>query len=927
MAGQAKFAASLPGNALRYLYNTVRPGQKAYTGSSAQLFSGGAMAGNMGGGAGGAGGGGPLPGSTSPSGPGASNYVPTTGLRQWGSNFMTSMFGPAWTGAPGQSAKVGMRNRFMNFMRGGALNQNAANLHALSGRIATHIQSGGNMADFLKNNPDVDPAQAQMAMGGQGGAKQLGKMKARARALRMRGSAMGGGMLASIGTGMFLESGLGQKMFSDPDAQNAMSTGAMLMPFNPALGLGVGLGGAAWNAKTTAGGATAGAGAGAMLAMAAGGGPIAILAAAGVMATVGMWRSVVNRNKMAREGAKAVTKAKLMDTVTESIMGGILEGTGKRGRASLAATSKFIKDFEKMDKSDRAAALKQYVNSGVIDAKTAELMSGQGGYGQQAVGQFKREFETQKKILDPMLNHYDDTMRGLQMATGKSAAEIHKLAAEAGVNLYDDTIKLQDAIKGLGVGMMQTAEEINTALKDIAIQATKQFDKYIEGKGMEDALQSAEKNLLGGNVTTETLIDFYQKGLDFEQLVAPDMPMENFLARYDKYIKGDIFKPGGQLAGVTPTDDFNELVGYVLRDEQKGIAGQLTTNIGQALADKNVGFESTQGGQTLIQTAVSSLIDRAKGGDLVAQGKLAGLEDALKNGTLLAGASSPAAVATALGKYLNIGSENTPKKGTTLTTEGVAGSQLLRYLQTGTMSADMLAALDSGAATLRSEILAAFEEANKQLVGEPNWWTNPPDWYQTPPSNLTGGGGTGTGGGTGYLPRGAPPGAVSFDPFRGGYLDINGNPIKGDTTTPRALRATMGAHSRFNSMLPGKRMVTSSWREWGLGSPSSDHATGRAFDLTGDNLQQYAKNITDAGGFAEFHGVNGQRHLHVVPPIGPMGDTSTPRVAAAMASGSGVSYGGDSFNITVVESKDARATADEVVKKILDMQKTARRRA
>jgi hypothetical protein len=122
-------------------------------------------------------------------------------------------------------------------------------------------------------------------------------------------------------------------------------------------------------------------------------------------------------------------------------------------------------------------------------------------------------------------------------------------------------------------------------------------------------------------------------------------------------------------------------------------------------------------------------------------------------------------------------------------------------------------------------------------------------------------------------------------------------------------------------------MITSSWREHSLGSPSSDHATGRAYDLTGDNLQQYAKNINGSGGFAEFHGINGERHLHVVPPIGPMGDTSTSRVAAAMTSGSGATQGGDSFNITVIESRDAKATADEVVKKILDMQKQARRRA
>lgn len=97
----------------------------------------------------------------------------------------------------------------------------------------------------------------------------------------------------------------------------------------------------------------------------------------------------------------------------------------------------------------------------------------------------------------------------------------------------------------------------------------------------------------------------------------------------------------------------------------------------------------------------------------------------------------------------------------------------------------------------------------------------------------------------------------------------------GDTPTSRALRSTMGAHARFNSMLTGQRNVTSSLRFDNLGSLSSDHAAGRAYDLTGDNLGQYQQLINKAGGFAEFHGWAGSRHLHVVPPIG---NTRTSRV-------------------------------------------------
>jgi hypothetical protein len=89
----------------------------------------------------------------------------------------------------------------------------------------------------------------------------------------------------------------------------------------------------------------------------------------------------------------------------------------------------------------------------------------------------------------------------------------------------------------------------------------------------------------------------------------------------------------------------------------------------------------------------------------------------------------------------------------------------------------------------------------------------------------------------------------------------------------------------------------------------------------------YASLINSSGGFAEFHGSAGTRHLHVVPPPSPMGDTSSARMGSAGASPTSSTYEGDSFNITVVESKDAKATAQEVVRQIAEIQKTWRRRS
>jgi hypothetical protein len=142
----------------------------------------------------------------------------------------------------------------------------------------------------------------------------------------------------------------------------------------------------------------------------------------------------------------------------------------------------------------------------------------------------------------------------------------------------------------------------------------------------------------------------------------------------------------------------------------------------------------------------------------------------------------------------------------------------------------------------------------------------------------------------------------------------------GDTTTSRFSR-TLAAHSSFNAMTPGKRLVTSGIRNTNVGSMNSDHITGRAFDLTGDNLVSYSQNVKEAGGFAEFHGGPGeQRHLHVVPPVG---DSSSP-----VAGGGG---GGSTSNYYTIEvnagaGMDEEALANKVLDKIKRAERTSSER-
>lgn len=141
----------------------------------------------------------------------------------------------------------------------------------------------------------------------------------------------------------------------------------------------------------------------------------------------------------------------------------------------------------------------------------------------------------------------------------------------------------------------------------------------------------------------------------------------------------------------------------------------------------------------------------------------------------------------------------------------------------------------------------------------------------------------------------------------------------GDTATSQ-WEKTLGKHMALSAGIPGSRTITSGLRNFNLGSPSSDHLSGNAYDLTGDNLGAYAESVNGAGGFAEFHGAAGSRHLHVVPPAG---DTAT-AVASAMSGMAGNTS--NTYSITVVggsntnEAELARRVMAEIERRERDRQ-------
>jgi hypothetical protein len=153
--------------------------------------------------------------------------------------------------------------------------------------------------------------------------------------------------------------------------------------------------------------------------------------------------------------------------------------------------------------------------------------------------------------------------------------------------------------------------------------------------------------------------------------------------------------------------------------------------------------------------------------------------------------------------------------------------------------------------------------------------------------------------------------AIAVDKF-----DLAVDRLPGDdTATPRSnIVNTLGAHGRFDAMIAGKRSVMSGLRNWNLGSPSSDHASGRAYDLVGQNLGLYQMAVRASGGYAEFHGGSSGRHLHVVPGMNaPIGDTATPYMGMATVSSGGNSVTNVSMTVNAAPGMDVNALAAEVI--------------
>lgn len=726
-----------------------------------------------------------------------------------------------------------------------------------------------------------------------------------------------GSMTGRMGTSM----GLGlASQYAPEEMRGAMALGGSLAAINPMLGIGVaGIGGAmkAQGAmKGALSGAAGGAAMGAML------GPYGAAAGAAIGLVFGGIMGAINKGKANMKAAREAVREQftsLYQTAagaagTKMAMNKARQERGESLTGTAGSFSTLGAEMSKKAAQARLDIMSSLEKAGAV--KTTQAGTGTTTYDYHGVKQqtldeyFKTESAKgltadQKKAMrkaggtsiDAILKEgglRDDygkidavnqkRIAELSKVTGKSAAELELLAQTMGVNLYDATVDYDTLLGKFTKNLRKNKEQLNAAMTDVFLGGADPFRKNREKQEAQYALNQNFRQI--GDVLRG-------KGSEAEKMGAINTGMESAFSQiltvaggdafkaYEIFNKmfrsgdtGGIFAENAEFAGMAQLFKNNPLFQEAQSSIDKGVSKEAGTQIGGILSDlgKTVDVKALEGRLNSMKPEERErlLKDLAKYGERPAMqgGKgftVSPLEAALNS-------KDPAAALAALNPAfagLDIG-----------TTDKGAMNELVNA------SGDMATALE--------EFNKLVKDFFTGPSGGPDWW-NKGLVYDEESKTLK------------------PPGDT-YSP-RAGRV--------GDTTTSK-LSQTMARHAAMNGQLTGKRTITSSLRNYALGSPSSDHATGSAYDLTGQNLGAYAKLVHANGGFAEFHGSAASRHLHVVPGPG-IGDTTVARPVSSVSSGGGNTTNYYSFEINGA-NQSPEAIANMVMAKIEQKERSDRER-
>ena len=542
--------------------------------------------------------------------------------------------------------------------------------------------------------------------------------------------------------------------------------------------------------------------------------------------------------------------------------------------------------------------------------------------------------------LEPGFQHFEDQTGRLAGITGTTTKEMANLAAKMGVDLLDPTRTLSQNLKDLGLAAVLTGEQIAGAQRKIYAESIqKVFGQAEEFQKAQIALdQAAEGIRQSGTGTTGAQAANFARTLLEQELSLAGGDVTKAIARIqsgflgaDNNLTGDAFKDA-----LSPVYGLEEIFRQSVEGDAEGrsAAQMLLETISQTLIEINAktasntltaiagaGLQVAGGDETGLNNQIQKQIDllaKAATGDeaaLKATG-LFGFENArdlagqrLGGLNQLAGDISGGKILGEDGKRLE-GEALATTVEQFLTSFGITTG--MTDIEGKPIGFDLMNQPGEGSASpLDDKTIEAMNAVIKTFGETPPWMNadNVPGWYATNPAWHT------------QAPNwyDQPVIVKALD------RDTSSPRAMGDATSSR-LGRTMARHSYFDGTLPGKRTITSAWRNFGLGSLKSDHLTGNAYDLTGQNLVGYANAVNGSGGFAEFHGSGDGRHLHVVPGQTPIGD-SVSSMSPMVSGGSGGGSYAYTINVYPSAGQDSAAIAQEVMNRIEAKEKSVRERS
>jgi len=486
-------------------------------------------------------------------------------------------------------------------------------------------------------------------------------------------------------------------------------------------------------------------------------------------------------------------------------------------------------------------------------------------------------------------------VKHLSKITGMTEDQIQQLADKMDVDLGDPTKSLTETMGLLGKATRRTAEEVKAAIRDLNVASLDVFDEEIKKRAETQAFTASQNRLmgLGGTATIEDFRDYARLLVSTTERDNPNNPfaaldaMRDFsegnfglLGKMDPALLGAFAKNGRAQAGEAYR---TQLSGISDIATQQALGGLLDRNF--VLKDPSRAGKLQETFRTIFGRQDIDSLDKTKLLNFLETGQLVD-----KDGNFQ------------LDSLRNLGAAGQALAQSLETKAGPGQSEGVFALETAkTFQVEGTVALDKAAMDKFTDIYNAISTGSDN---KPEGYENAPQWWNS------------------MLNARWEVSGNTLKLVQGGDTRTPRRGQIGDTATSRALRGTMSAHARFNSLLTGKRSVTSSLRFDNLGSPSSDHAAGRAYDLVGQNLGQYQKLVAGAGGFAEFHGWGSSRHLHVVPPIG---NTYSPR-SATLPGAAGTMNQTVTLNVYPAPGQSETAIAKQVVAALEAQQRAYRER-